>query len=80
MAWHPTLPLLATASEDFSVRIWDLPTDTLVEEFRSTRNTPATRLKWSPDGRFLGVSYKASTENLKIYETEACKEADHPSR
>ncbi len=59
VAWHPTLPLLATAAEDFSVRIWDLRTDTLVEEFRTTRNTPTQRLRWSPDGRFLGVSYKA---------------------
>jgi WD40 repeat protein len=80
VAWHPTLPLLATASEDFSVRIWDLRTDTLVEEFRSTRNTPALRLKWSPDGRFLGVSYQAPTENVKIYEPAACKQADSPIR
>ena len=80
VAWHPTLPLLATASEDFSVRIWDLRTDALVEEFRSNRNTPALRLKWSPDGRFLGVSYQAPPENLKIYEPAACKQADSPIR
>jgi WD40 repeat protein len=80
VAWHPTLPLLATASEDFSVRIWDLRTDTLAEEFRTTRNTPTQRLRWSPDGKFLGVSYKASTENLKIYEPEVCKQANSPIR
>jgi WD40 repeat protein len=73
VAWHPTLPLLATASEDYSVRIWDLRTDTLVEEFRTTRNAPSVGLKWSPDGRFLGVSYLAPSDNLKVYEPKACR-------
>ena len=75
MAWHPTLPMLATTSEDYSVRLWDLRTGALVEEFRTTRNALAMRLKWSPDGRFLGVSYLTTSSNVKIYEPKACQEA-----
>jgi hypothetical protein len=55
-------------------------TDGLLEEFRSTRNLPILRLKWSPDGRFLGVSYMTSADNLKIYEPKACQEATPHSR
>jgi len=53
-------------------------TDTLLEEFRSTRSLPIMRLKWSPDGRFLGVSYQTPADNLKIDEPKACKEANSP--
>ena len=38
------------------------------------------RLKWSPDGRFLGVSYMTSADSLKVYEPKACREATPHSR
>lgn len=73
VAWHPTLPLLATASEDFSVKVWDLATDTLVEEFRTRPDAVPTRLRWSPDGRLLAVSHQGSTPLVKVYEPKACQ-------
>ncbi len=54
VAWHPSLPLLATASADHTVRIWDLNTDTMVEEFGLFELVP-DRLFWSPDGTQLAV-------------------------
>ena len=54
VAWHPTLPLLATASEDRTVRIWNVETGKLVEEFGLFHRHPQ-RIDWSPDGRNLAV-------------------------
>jgi WD40 repeat protein len=47
--WHPTLPLLATCSEDCSMKIWDVRTGSLVEQF-GFFDQAMTRLLWSPDG------------------------------
>ncbi|MEI6870774.1 MAG: protein kinase [Verrucomicrobiota bacterium] len=57
LAWHPSLPLLATASADHTVRIWDLNSDTMVEEFGLFEKVP-DRLFWSPDGTQLAVRSK----------------------
>jgi serine/threonine protein kinase/WD40 repeat protein len=54
LAWHPKLPLLATCSEDFFVRIWNLQTGELVQEFGVFSSLPV-RLSWSPDGSRLSV-------------------------
>ncbi len=54
VAWHPKLPLLATASEDRRVRIWNVETGKLVEEFGFFHRFPQ-RIDWSPDGRNLAV-------------------------
>jgi len=80
MAWHPKLPLLATASSDYSIRIWDLRTEQMREEFRYIRNIQPMRVKWSPDGKYLAVSDSGGTPNVKVYEPEACKETDRPKR
>jgi WD40 repeat protein len=54
VAWHPTLPLLATASKDYTVRIWNLETESPVEEIGLFLGTPGN-LYWSPDGKTLAV-------------------------
>jgi WD40 repeat protein len=54
VAWHPNLPILATCSEDFFVRIWDLTTMDLLQEYGTFASFP-TRLSWSPDGTRLSV-------------------------
>jgi len=54
VAWHPTLPFLATASKDYTVKIWNLETEVLAEEIGLFRGVPG-KLYWSPDGKTLGV-------------------------
>ena len=47
--WHPTQPLLATCSEDYSVKIWDLRSESLVERY-GFHDKPMEKVLWSPDG------------------------------
>ncbi len=75
VAWHPSLPLIATSSADLSVRIWNLDTELLEEEFRSYTSDVPQRLMWSPDGKQLAVyDQSVGKPNLKIYEPKACRE------
>jgi WD40 repeat protein len=54
VACHPTLPLVATASSDWTVKIWDLRTNALVEKYSIFSDLPV-RLRWSPDGTVLSL-------------------------
>lgn len=58
IAWHPTLPYLATAAGDSRVRIWNWATGILMEEY-GFFNKPPEQLHWSPDGRILAVGGSA---------------------
>jgi WD40 repeat protein len=76
VAWNPSLPVIATASSDYSVKIWDIETESLLEEFRYLHDTMAKRLMWSPDGRMLAVSDTSDPRqhpNLKVYEPRSCQ-------
>ena len=57
------LPLLATCSEDLFVRIWNLQTGDLVQEFGMFSMQPA-RLSWSPDGSRLSVQFPTGEVGL----------------
>ncbi|NBV86371.1 MAG: hypothetical protein EBS01_08955, partial [Verrucomicrobia bacterium] len=72
LAWHPTLPLLATASADHTVRIWDLNSDTMVEEFGLFELVP-DRLFWSPDGTQLAVRSREGQAVIDIIRPASCQ-------
>jgi hypothetical protein len=54
VAWNPKLPVLATCSDDFFVRIWDLSKKELIQEYGIFSTVPV-QLSWSPDGSRLSV-------------------------
>ena len=59
VAWHPRLPVLATCSDDFWVRIWDISKMELLQEYGIFSTVP-TCLSWSPDGSRLSVHCAAN--------------------
>ncbi len=66
MAWHPTRPMIATGSEDLSIKVMDLEKGKFVHEFRGLLNPP-DHLTFSPTGKRLAV--KTSLDNqIRIWE------------
>lgn len=55
LAWHPTRSVLATASEDLVIRIWNLDDGTRLEELRGPLSPPSV-LSFSPDGTRLATA------------------------
>ncbi|MEI7775359.1 MAG: hypothetical protein WCK17_11350, partial [Verrucomicrobiota bacterium] len=72
VAWHPHLPFAATASEDHSVKIWDLRTDKMVQKYSLFLDTP-NGLYWSPDGKGLAVQHTEATTFIDIFRPESCQ-------
>ena len=52
IAWHPTRPILATASEDLSVKLWEVESGKQLRELRGP-TIPPVRLDFSPSGKRL---------------------------
>ncbi len=52
LAWHPDRPLLASASADLTVKIWNPDSGECLEEWRGFVKNPTT-LQFSPTGRRL---------------------------
>ena len=62
MAWHPSKPILITASADMSIRFWDLDTGRRLDEIRLL--APSVSLSLSPSGRYLGSWSKDSNSRI----------------
>ena len=67
IAWHPSRPILATTSEDLSIRLWDLETGKRMDELYGPVETPI-RLNFSPSGTRLASS---GGDNTRIWEPES---------
>lgn len=73
LAWHPTLPVLASASLDLTIRIWDLDSGKRLEVIPALDTRPLA-LSFSPSGKrltcsdeqFVRVWELVSTENPKV--------------
>ena len=55
LARHPSKPIIATASEELEIRLWDLKTRKCVAKLRGSDREP-TNLAFSPDGSRLAAS------------------------
>jgi WD40 repeat protein len=72
--WHPKLPLLVSASEDLTVRIWNLKDGHLMEELHGLASQPEQRperISISGDGRILAV--KGGSLPVGLYEIASAK-------
>ena len=65
-AWHPRLPIVATASEDRTVRLWQVETGEKLEEFGVFQRLP-DRLYWDPSGNRLAVFSRDGKATLDIF-------------
>ncbi len=70
VAWHPSLPCVATASEDRRVKIWDLRTDNEVKKIVSFVGVPSNLL-WSPDGKTRGVLRVGESYFVDLFKIDA---------
>jgi len=63
VAFHPTRKVIATASMDGSVKLWDYTTKQLVNYFLGMQGTPVC-LAFSPDGHWLAVEGQEPTSRV----------------
>ena len=65
LAWHPTKPIVATASADLSAKIWNVETGRSLEEFHGLLGPP-NAMSFSPGGTRLACS--VSGEGTHVWE------------
>ena len=56
LAPHPSLPLVATASDDGLLKVWNLQEHRMVSSLSLTRQ--ASCVGYSPDGGYLAIGFK----------------------
>jgi WD40 repeat protein len=64
LVWHPTRPILASASVDLTIKLWELPSGRCLQELRGPLK-PALTLHFSPGGQRL---LSAGTDRTRIWE------------
>jgi Tol biopolymer transport system component len=68
--WSPTEQQIATASEDGTLRVWDLPRGQ-VHNTLSGPGNQITALAWSPDGRYLVTANADGTVHQYVIDIAA---------
>jgi serine/threonine protein kinase/WD40 repeat protein len=69
MAWHPTKPMIATGSEDLSIKVLDFEKGRFVHEFRGLLNPP-DYISFSTTGKRLAAKTSHDYQ-IYIWELEA---------
>lgn len=68
LAFHPMRPILATASEDLTIKLWSLPDGELLEELHGPVGPPR-QLVFSPGGRRLACL--SADRSMRIWNLDA---------
>ena len=68
LAWHPTLPILASVSSDRIIRFWNVDTVGFLSERYGIASDP-TAMKFSPEGNWIAVSTGSPEFLLRIWKT-----------
>jgi len=63
LAWHPTRPIIITASDDRLIRLWDLDKGVRIEEVNGPL-TPPTMLSISPGGTRVATATRAGPVHI----------------
>ena len=63
VAFHPSLPVLATASDDLSVKLWDLRTGEMIDYYIGPARPPLS-LSFSPSGKLLAAGCADKTTRV----------------
>ena len=63
LTWHPTKPILATASANLTIRLWNSETAELLLEIRALLRAPHT-IAFSPSGRYLAAASREGVTRI----------------
>lgn len=66
IAFYPESSLLASASEDKTVKLWDLADGSLIKTIKASHY--ANCVDFNPDGQYLAFGSESS--EIKIYKTD----------
>lgn len=67
LVWNSDGTLLASASEDQTVRVWDVASGQSIATFENPKDVGTTGIAWSPDGGYL--AFGGSNDTLIIVST-----------
>ncbi len=68
LAWHPKLPILASASLDRAIRFWNVDSGALVDELYGIGADPLD-IQFGPEGERIAVSTKNPESLLRVWGT-----------
>ncbi|HBW58459.1 MAG TPA: hypothetical protein DEF27_11915 [Oscillatoriales bacterium UBA8482] len=71
VAFHPNFPILASESDDQTIKIWDIQTGECLQTLQGHRNKVRS-IAFSPDGQFLVSGSEDKTVRLWDLDTGKC--------
>ncbi|KAI8597385.1 quinon protein alcohol dehydrogenase-like superfamily, partial [Dissophora ornata] len=81
LAFSPSGQQLATSSEDYTIRLWDVRTGTMELVFDGGHDVGRPTVEYSPDGKVLAFCFLQEAVRLWSLDSRECRHVlDHPSQ